>query len=345
MFRTMDKRKSKFRRTAAGAALLLSALLFTAGCGADGKQEKTSQSASTATAAQENGSGENGQPEVIGADHADPETGEQNPYLSEQEQDLSGIDASQIIEFVDAHGNYYRDIIDESVDKHPYDTSLFVYDGDRVSYNNETYTSRIGVDVSEYNGEIDWSAVKEDGIEFAFIRIGYREYGEDGVLVKDSMFEQNYEGAREQGIDVGVYIFSQAINEDEAAQEARFIFEVLGGRELQLPAVYDGEVIEDDGSRTDTLTKEQNNANTRMFCDMIRVFDYEPAVYSNMLREAYLLDLSGLSDVAIWYADYESLPQTPYNFVFWQYSNAGTVSGIDGNVDLNVQILTRSVEE
>lgn len=139
-------------------------------------------------------------------------------------------------------------------------------------------------------------------------------------------------------MDVGVYFFSQAVNEKEASQEAEFVLENLQGYELQLPVVYDPESILDDEARTDDVTGAQFTKNTIVFCEKIKEAGYQPMIYSNMLWEAFQFDLEQLAAYPIWYADYEPLPQTPYAFDIWQYSNEGIVDGIDSAVDLDIQL-------
>lgn len=167
------------------------------------------------------------------------------------------------------------------------------------------------------------------------------KYGEEGTLNADEKFEQNLENARKAGIDVGVYFFSQAVNEEEAKEEADFVLEHLKGKELQMPVVYDPEHILEDEARTDGVTGEQFTQNAKVFCKEIEEAGYDAMIYSNMLWEAYELDLEKLLDYPVWYADYEELPQTPYRFSMWQYSSTGSVTGIEGNVDLNIQLLKK----
>lgn len=218
---------------------------------------------------------------------------------------------------------------------------IVVKNENKISYEDKKYTSRLGVDVSVFQGDIDWEQVKAAGYEFAILRIGYRGYGEEGTLNADEKFEQNLENARKAGIDVGVYFFSQAVNEEEAKEEADFVLEYLKGQELQMPVVYDPEHILEDEARTDGVTGEQFTQNAKVFCKEIEEAGYDAMIYSNMLWEAYELDLEKLSDYPVWYADYEELPQTPYRFSMWQYSSTGIVPGIEGNVDLNIQLLKK----
>lgn len=264
----------------------------------------------------------------------DAETGTQ------QEDSTPKKEKTEILHFVDVFGKKYKTKINPKVKKHDYDLQAFFRKGDQLFYNGDArYTSRLGVDVSEHQGAIDWNRVKAAGYEFAFIRIGYRGYGQAGRVCLDRQFVDNIRGAQAAGIDVGVYFFAQAINEEEAAEEARFVLENLAGYGLQLPVVYDPESILDAEARTDNVPGSQFTKNTRVFCQMIEEAGFEPMIYSNMLWEAFEFKLARLSEYPIWYADYEPLPQTPYHFQYWQYSNEGAVDGIAGNCDLDIQLL------
>lgn len=251
----------------------------------------------------------------------------------------------EILNFVDVFGEEYQVEINPDVEKHKYDLEKFVHEGDRLTYTDDRYEYRLGVDVSIHQGWIDWEKVKADGYEFAIIRVGYRGYGEKGLVCLDEKFDTNIQNAQAAGLDVGVYFFAQAINEEEAKEEAEFVLEHIAGYELQLPVVYDPESILDDEARTDDVSGEQFTKNTEVFCSMIEEAGYQPMIYSNMLWEAYELNLEYLEEYPIWYADYEPFPQTPYHFDFWQYTNEGSVNGIEGRTDLNIQLMPKEQEE
>lgn len=246
----------------------------------------------------------------------------------------------EILHFVDVFGENYEVIIRPDIPRHTYDMHAFSRNGQMISYETEKYTSQPGIDVSHHQGEIDWKRVKDSGYEFAFIRLGYRGYS-TGELCLDRYFVQNITNAQACGIEVGVYFFSQAISEEEALEEANFVIQNLNGYHLQLPVVYDPESILDDESRTDNISGTQFTRNTLAFCQAIENAGFAPMIYSNMLWEAYELDLAQLTGYPIWYADYEALPQTPYHFTYWQYSNTGTVDGINTAVDLNIRLIPK----
>lgn len=244
----------------------------------------------------------------------------------------------RILHFVDAFGENYETEIRTDFPFHDYDLAAFVRQGERVNYEAEGYTCRQGIDVSAYQGNIDWEKVKADGVDFAFVRLGFRGYGEAGNICLDNKFHRNIQKARDAGVDVGVYFFSQAISEEEAVEEAEFVLQQLEGYELQLPVVYDPESIIGDDSRTDGVSGEQFTRNSLAFCSTMEEAGYEVMIYSNMKWQAFELDLARLAEYPIWYADYEPLPQTPYDFIVWQYSESGSVEGIDGAVDLDLWI-------
>jgi lysozyme len=272
-----------------------------------------------------------------------------------QTEDQTGEEARQgdaqvldgeILEFVDAWGEWHETEIDPAIRKHDYNWSCLTNTEAGIQYaGDERYTIRKGIDVSEHQGDIDWGQVKAAGYDFAFLRIGYRGYGEQGTLCADAKFQQNIVNAHNAGVEVGVYLFSQAVSEDEALQEAGLVLEQLQGHSLELPVVFDPERIRDDAARTDNVTGEQFTKNTVLFCEKMKEAGYQPMIYSNMVWEAFEYDMEALADYPIWYADYEPVPQTPYYFSFWQYSEKGSVDGIAGNVDLNVQFLPQEIAD
>ena len=267
------------------------------------------------------------------------QTGGSEIETSQSETEIESTEViaePETLRFVDAHGEWFETEIVSSAEKHPYNWELLTNDENGISYNDENYRIVHGIDVSKWQGNINWEKVKADGYEFVIIRMGYRGYSEAGGLAIDEMFYKNIQGAQAAGLNVGVYFFSQAINETEALEEAEFVLDALEGYELQYPIVYDPELIRDQPARTNDVTGEQFTKNTIVFCEAIQAAGYEPMIYSNMVWEAFLFDMTQLQEYPFWYADYEPIPQTPYDFVIWQYSETGTVDGISGNVDLNI---------
>lgn len=257
------------------------------------------------------------------------------------EEPMEVEESNDSLFFVDALGREYETSIIDSVEKHSYDWQYLDRSKDYYTYEDDHYKSRLGIDVSYHQGDIQWKKVKKAGVEFAFVRIGYRGYGEAGSLNVDENAITNIKKATEAGIDVGCYFFSQAINEKEAKEEAKFVLKKLEDVKLQLPIVFDPEEIRDKTARTDHVTGEQFTKNAIAFCEEIEKGGYTPMIYTNMLWEADVLDLTKLEKWDIWYADYEEQPQTPYEFSVWQYSEKGHVKGIKTETDLNIQFVKK----
>lgn len=250
-------------------------------------------------------------------------------------------DGKEYFVFQDVKENSYRAELLENVPKNIYDFSCLSTDEDTglKKYNDEKngITSKMGIDVSEFQGgDIDWKQVKDSGIEFVIVRVGYRAYGESGELVKDAMFEQNIEGALEAGLEVGVFFFSQAITPGEAVEEAEFVLDLIRPYKITGPVVYDTEEIKGDTARTDGNTRQEFTNYCKVFCDTVEHAGYDSMIYANMKWMAFTLDMEELTDYDFWYADYHELPQNPYDYAIWQYSETGAVPGINANVDLNI---------
>ena len=196
-------------------------------------------------------------------------------------------------------------------------------------------TSRFGIDVSSHQGDIDWEAVKAEGVEFVFVRAVYRGYG-TGKLVIDEKCLQNIEGAQAVGIDVGVYVFSQAISQAEVLEEASTVIGLLDGYTLQLPIVFDVEKVADSSARTNALTVQERTDLTKAFLEAVKNAGYQPMFYHNTEMGAMLLDLTQLTEYPKWFAGYNREFYWPYEYDIWQYSETGRVNGINGNVDLDI---------
>lgn len=265
---------------------------------------------------------------------AEPVTEQEEQTKSESEEQVQ----KQKYVFYDVEENRYEAELLEEVPKCVYDFSnLKEKNGLKIYEDKENdVRSKVGIDVSEFQGDIDWQAVKNSGIEFAIIRMGYRGYGESGTLVVDPMFDVHIKGAIDAGLQVGVYFFSQAITAEEAREEADFVLKHIESYALTGPVVFDTEEIKYDTARTDNNTVKQFTDYCIIFCDEIKKAGYEPMIYANMKWMAFTLDLTRLTEYPFWYADYHETPQCPYDFEMWQYTETGTVPGVNGNVDINL---------
>ncbi|MDO4731904.1 MAG: glycoside hydrolase family 25 protein [Bacillota bacterium] len=225
--------------------------------------------------------------------------------------------------------------LDERLPLHDHSWDSLVYDFGRIRYEEEGRPVSYGVDISYFQGNIDWQAVATDGIDFAMVRLGYRGYSEGGIF-EDEFARANLQGAEEAGLELGAYFFSQAINEEEALEEAEFVLELLEGRELSYPIAFDMEEIDDSSARTANLSVEQRSKITESFCSAIEKAGYQAIIYGNIPWLAGRLDLPSLREYPLWLAQYYERPLFPYAFSIWQYTESGQVAGISTPVDLNI---------
>lgn len=196
-------------------------------------------------------------------------------------------------------------------------------------------TSHKGIDVSSHQGDIDWTQVAQDGVEFAIIRLGFRGYGSEGKLVEDTKFEDNIKGALAAGIKVGVYFFSQAITTEELMEEANLVLEKIAPYKIECPVVYDVEKTSQDG-RMNNISVEERTRLTALFCQTIQNAGYKPMIYHNTEMGALMIDVAALESYDKWYACYSDQMFYPYEYKIWQYSDKGRVAGISTDVDLDI---------
>ena len=190
-----------------------------------------------------------------------------------------------------------------------------------------------GIDVSKYQGNIDWGAVAASGINFAIIRVGYRG-SSSGALVQDPYFKKNISGATKAGIKVGLYFFTQAVNEAEAVEEASMAMSLASGYKVTYPIFIDTESAS--GGRANGLSKSARTAVVKAFCQTVRNGGYKAGVYASKSWYANQLNASALYGYCIWVAQYNSSCTYSEKYDMWQYSSKGSVSGIKGNVDMNI---------
>lgn len=206
---------------------------------------------------------------------------------------------------------------------------------------------KVGIDVSRYQGVIDWEKVKKDGIDYAMIRAGFRGYGESGSLNEDTMFERNVKGARDAGLDVGVYFFSQAKNYDEGVKEAEYTINLIKKFDITYPVAFDTEQSSSptNTGRADNISVQDRTDATKGFCSTIEKSGYKTLIYASPYWIKDNLDITQLSEYKIWLANYTGATQenplakpSSYKgqYVMWQYTDSGTVNGIDGGVDCDI---------
>ena len=220
-------------------------------------------------------------------------------------------------------------------ESNPYGRLDFQYDRHNYLYCLRA-DSFEGVDVSAFQGDIDWKQVKKSGIDFAMIRLGYRGYG-TGKLVEDEYARQNLRNAANAGLAVGAYFYSQALNIDEVNDEIIFMLEVLDSQSLDMPIVLDWEIPTAD-ARTANMDARTLTDIQKYFCEKMTELGYKPMIYFNWHQSSNLYYLSELEDYEFWLALYQDRMSYPWKVEMWQYTDKGRVPGIYGDVDLNVYI-------
>ena len=194
--------------------------------------------------------------------------------------------------------------IREDLQKNDYTMeNLNILESGEVQYLQDgQVVSHKGIDVSKHQGNIDWSKVAADGVEFAFVRVGLRGYGTEGKLVEDDTFEQNVKGALQAGLKVGVYFYSQAITEEELLEEANLVLEKVKPYNIELPIVFDVEKVSGGKGRANALSVEERTHLAALFCQTVQDAGYKPMIYHNMEMGTLMLDLTQLESYDKWFA-------------------------------------------
>lgn len=253
----------------------------------------------------------------------------------DKEETFYQLDGKKILLSDSTYGEIYLPVY-ENVPASALDMECLVTRNGYSFYKeNGEITSIPGIDVSEFQGDIDWQKVREAGVEFAIIRVGYRTYG-GGEINFDQKFAENLAGADAAGIKTGVYFFSQAVSPEEAIEEADAVLDAIAPYNITYPVVYDWELIYDDDARTDNIPVETLTDSCIAFCERVKSAGYEPMVYQNKGTTLFKLDLPRLTEYDFWLAEYGSKPTYYYDYKIWQYSCTGKIPGISGDVDLNI---------
>lgn len=193
----------------------------------------------------------------------------------------------------------------------------------------------MGIDISKHNGNIDWNAVKNSGVQYVILRCGYRGSA-SGVLVEDQKFRSNIQGATAAGLKVGIYFFSQAVNEVEAVEEASMTLSLIKNYKITYPVYID---VESANGRADGISKAARTSVINAFCQTIRNSGYTPGLYANKNWLTEKINTGALGGCKIWLAQYVAAPTYGGRYEMWQYSSRGSIAGIKGNVDLNVSYM------
>ena len=256
---------------------------------------------------------------------------------------LFAIISFGIIKYSQSNKNSNNEDVDNSVPTISIKYNQINKEANKYSYEDDKYRSMFGIDVSEFQDDIDWKKVKDAGVEFVFIRIG-RRGATTGYLYEDEHFEVNYKGAKENGLKVGVYFFSQAITNKEARDEADWVAYHLKGKTIDFPVAYDCEevILQNEVSRMISMDKEKLTMHADTFCKRMARNGYESYIYTNQFWAESMYDMNELTKYPIWFAQYDvDEPTLEYPIEIWQYADDGEIGGIDVPVDLNIMFIKK----
>lgn len=215
----------------------------------------------------------------------------------------------------------------------PYTDADFQYEGRFLKLiDGESWA---GIDVSRWQYDIDWEKVANAGADFAMIRIGYRG-NESGLINPDNYARQNIESAADAGLKVGVYFFSQALTREEAEEEAYYVLDFIKDYDITMPVVFDWERNRDEGSRSANMDRRTLTDLSLTFLETVEMAGYDAMIYFNPFMSRNLLYLQELTDYDFWLASYAETMDFPYQFKMWQYTESGTIPGVDTPCDFNI---------
>lgn len=261
---------------------------------------------------------------------------------SEEEKDSKDDGKHTLIEYSDGTEEWV--VISPYLPKNTYDFTKLVTNDDQMKYELDGKSvSFIGVDISKYQGTVDFYRLKDAGIDYVMLRVGARGYS-SGKIIMDEYFADNIKRATEAGLDVGVYFYSQALTEEEAIEEANVVIQSLAGYTLQYPVAFDMEYVENDTARVESLSRAEKTTITKAFLDTIQAAGYRAMIYGNKEWLIKRIDLSKLTDYEVWLSQQKDMPDYPYKFSMWQYTTSAEINGIDGYANLNICFIDYSAK-
>ena len=286
-----------------------------------------------------------------GSDKDDGDTSSTTSKTSRTSKDKDGetgsnrgeaddYDDEDHIAIEDEKGNkkYYEIIKDLPKNDYDFENNLTTEEDGTVTYKDGKRSSIMGVDLSKYNGTVDFAKLKEAGVGFVMLRLGSRGYG-TGNITLDEKFVEYAQNAQLAGIQTGAYFYSQAINETEAVEEANYIVGAVSGFNIRYPIAIDIEAVKGDDARTDKLTSKERTAVVKSFCDAVKGYGYKPIIYASREMLITGLELTDLADYDVWLADEKVPTDYPYKFSMWQYKTKGRLEGITGDIDLDISFI------
>ena len=256
------------------------------------------------------------------------------------ENDPSTDGKHTLIKYADGKEEWL--LINPYLPKHQYDYTKLVSQSNLMKYYVDgKQVSYVGTDISKYQDYVDFNKLKKAGVDYVMLRVGARGYG-SGLLVVDEYFADNIKRATDAGLNVGVYFFSQAITKDEAIEEANMVLEQIKDYSVAYPIAFDMEYIENDTARVESLNKSDKTTVTKAFLDTIKAAGFTPMIYGNKEWLLKRIDLTKLAEYDIWLSQLGDVPDYPYQFSMWQYSNSTTIDGIAGYANLDISFIDYS---
>lgn len=281
-----------------------------------------------------------------------PQTGTQDEDSQNETEEESGTDAEKKEEVVQedpstdgkhtlvktSDGQEEWVLISPYLTKNTYDFKNLSESANLRKYtDNGKKISRVGVDISKHNGQVNFNSIKAAGVDYVMLRLGARGYS-TGQLSLDDNFVENMEAAIEAGLDIGVYFYSQAISQDEVMQEANFVIQNLEPYRTHItyPVAFDMEKVANDTARIDGLSRDDKTAIAATFLSGMQAAGYIPMVYGNKEWLIKNIDLAKLQDYDVWLSQEQDIPDYPYQFAMWQYTTTGVLNGVTGDASLNL---------
>lgn len=270
--------------------------------------------------------------------------------LSKPEEKTNETGVQLLNKTAEAGNIFVKDIYDGEMQIPRYDIPLSTYATDKfvadesgvMSYENGKITSTLGFAFkNRAQNEVDWVKVKNSGVDFVLLRVGYR-YFKTGEIIIDTQFSDNIQGALDAGLDVGVYFFSQAITEQEAIEEAETVLQQIKNYQVKYPVMikwYVPTKVENESEvRTKGLAAEEITNLVDVFCKKIKSEGYTPGFFANKTSGYETLNLSKLAEYDLWYSEYQASPAFYYDFKLWEYSSEAKVAGVEDTVEMCIAL-------
>lgn len=266
--------------------------------------------------------------------------------ITSTEEVLTEANDGKHFEIVDYDGHHEWITINQYISKNQYDYTNLVKQGSILKYYDDNKCiSSFGVDISKDQGYVDFNKLKKAGADFVIIRVGQRGY-QSGTLSEDEYFKDSLKRATDAGLGVGVYFLSQAVNDEEASEEADYLIERIAGYDINYPVAFVMKYVSNDVSRVEGVSKANKTMIAKTFLKKIKEAGYKPLLYGDTAWLVRYIDLSKvINDYDIWLSDTESdVPGYPYKYAMWQYDKAGTIDGISGVVNFNLSYIDYSIK-